>query len=236
MNTKKLISLLLFLFGEAIIIASFILFGKNTPSNILILNIIISSLVFGLFFFGYSAPWIDLKDKTQKQVGSLGVSWLFIWLYFFLAAGLLIAGYFVPELTFKVQLVFHCALLFLFLLGQYAASRSAAKVAEVYEQETKNRDGINDMKAAMRQLKNKMAELNGLPEWFTQRVDAFDEGVRFLSPTNSKEACELEKSFVEIVNGLLFAITDFSMNEAQIESTLKKLDRLFQNRKNIYSN
>ena len=236
MNNKRIFSWLLALFGEAIIITAFILFRGNTPNNILILNIAVSSIVYALFFINYSVPWIDLKDKSQKQIGVLGISWFATWIYAIFAIGTIVTAYFVPLLTFTVQLIIHCTLLFFLLMFMLLSRYSAGKVAEVYKEETKNRNGINEMKTAMRQLKDKMNDLSELPEMFIQRINTLEDNLRFISPSGNSEAHDFENSFIETVSKIKIAIPNYSLNEEQIENNVKKLERIYQNRKTIYEN
>lgn len=92
------------------------------------------------------------------------------------------------------------------------------------------------MRTAMRQLKDKIVDLDGLPQPFLHRINALEENLRFISPSNNSEAYELEQSFVETTDSIKFAISDYSMNEERVESDLKKLERIYQYRKNINSN
>ncbi len=236
MSTKKILWWLLLLFGEAVLITAFILFRGETPTNILTLNIVVSSLIYGLFFLSYQIPWIDLQDKSQKQIGALGISWFVIWIYAIAAiAGMLVSSL-VFDFSFSIQLIIHAVLLFFLLLGIWLSSHTADKVQEVYEQETQNRSRIIEMKNEMRSLKDKMNDTSGLPEYFTKRIDSLDENLRFISPTNNVEATEMECTFIATLNEIKFAISNFSINEERIESNLKKAERIYQNRKNIYSN
>ena len=236
MNTKKTLWWLLLLFGEAILITAFILFRGNTPDNILTLNIIVSSLIYGLIFLNYQIPWIDLKDKSQKQIGALGISWFFTWFYAILAVAAMLLSNLTFELLFSTQLIIHAVLLFFLFIGIWLSSRAADKVKDVYEQETSNRNGIIEMKTEMRCLKDKINESNGLPANFTQRIDELEENLRFISPSDNSEAYNLERSFIDALNEIKFAISDYSMNEERIENNLKKLERIYKNRKEIYSN
>jgi hypothetical protein len=235
MSAKKILLWLLLLFGEAIIIAAFLLFRGETPTNILVLNIVVSSLVYGLFFCNFRIPWIDLKDASQKQIGALGISWFATWFYVLLAVATMLVANLAYNLSFTTQLIIHCVLLFFLLMWMLLSRHSAGKVKDVYRQETQNRSGINEMKTAMRQLKDKMNDLSELPETFTQRIDTLEDNLRFILPSDNGEAYELERSFAETLNEIKFAVSDFSMNEERIESNLKKLERIYQNRKTILS-
>lgn len=236
MNTKKILSWIALLGGEAIIIVAFILFRGSLADNILVLNIVVSSLIYGLFFVDVFVPWIDLSDKSQKKVGSLGLRWFFTWLYAIAVITVMLAGNLAYEWSFALQIIVHCVLLFLLILGFVASFSASNKVQEVYQQETQKRSGINEMKNAMRNLKDKMSDTAGLPESFTNRINLLEDGLRFISPSNSEEAYSLEKDFSKIVGDISLAISNYSMNEEAIMSNLKKLERINQNRKSVYSN
>jgi uncharacterized protein YacL len=235
MSTKNILSWVLLLFGEAIIIAAFVLFRGNTPDNILVLNIVVSSLVYGLFFCNFRDSWIDLTDKTQKQVGAIGISWFAIGFYSFVAIAFMLVANLEYDLSFTFQLIVHCVLLFFLCLWLLLSRHSADKVAEVYHEQTANRSGILEMKTAMRNLKDKISDTAGLPDNFVKKITALEESLRFISPANSNEAYDLERQFVGIINDISYAISDFSMNETAIENNLKKVERIYQNRKSVYS-
>jgi hypothetical protein len=91
------------------------------------------------------------------------------------------------------------------------------------------------MKKAMVILKDKINDTANLPENFIQRINSLEENLRFISPSDSSEAHNLERSFVETLNEIKFAVSNYSMNEEQIRNNLNKLERIYQNRKNIYS-
>lgn len=236
MDTKKVLSWIALIGGEAIIIAAFLIFRGNLAENILVLNMIISSLIYGLIFFDILMPWIDLNDKSQKKVASLGMRWIFTGLYMVTSIGVMLLGNLIYEWTFGWQLIAQCVLIFLLILAFVAILSASDKVSEVYEQEKLNRDGINEMKTAMINLKNKMNETTDLPINFINRIDTIEENLRYISPSNSKETYPLEKKFSQTVNEISFAISNYSMNEESIENKLKTIERLYQNRKSVYSN
>ena len=77
MNKKTIFSLLIAIIGEILLIICFLQFGKKFPSDILTLNIVVSTIIYFLVFVDLLFPWINLKDKTQKQIGSIGLKWFF---------------------------------------------------------------------------------------------------------------------------------------------------------------
>lgn len=236
MNSKRIFSLLLLLFGEALIIWAFIHFRGSASNNVLTLNIIVSSIIYSLFFIDILVPWIDLNDKSQRRVGSIGVRWFVTWTYASLAVALMLFGNEIVEVKFSTQLIVHAVLFFFLLLGLLGAVHSSGKVRSVHEQETANRSGINELKKAIGSLKDRMNDLSGLPEYLINRVNALEEGIRFISPSNNPEAYEMEDTLIKTINDISYAINNFSMNEEVVELNLRKCERIYQNRKKIYSN
>jgi small-conductance mechanosensitive channel len=143
MSTKQILSWLLLLFGEAIIVAAFILFRGGAEDNVFVMNIVVASIVYLLIFFGFRVPWIDLRDKSGRQVGALGISWFATGWYAVFAIAAMICGR-VFLLTFTIQLIIHSVLLFLLLLGLFFSRHAADKVQDVHRQQSENHDGVGD--------------------------------------------------------------------------------------------
>lgn len=236
MDTKKILSRIALIGGEAIIIAAFILFKGGLSDNILILNIVVSSLIYGLFFIDTLIPWLDVRDKSQKKVGSLGLRWFFTWFYTIGAIAIMLAANLFLEWSFSLQFIIHCALLFLLIMGFVASFSSSDKVKEVHLQESFARSGILEMKTAMQELKNKINNTADFPDSFSHRIHSLYDGLRYISPSNNQEAYTLENSFLKITNDISFAVSNFKMNELDIEKNLTKLEQIYQNRKSVYSN
>jgi hypothetical protein len=235
MDTKKILSWLLFFFGEALLLTAFVLFSGGLPGNIVVLNIVVSSVIYGLFFVDVLVPWVDLGDRSQRRVGSLGGRWFFTWVYALLAIAVMLLANMVYSASFATQAVVHGVLLFLLLLGFIFTRHSFDKVEEVFADEVANRSEVAKMKQAAMQLKDKASTLSGLPEAFVGRIVALEENMRYISPANNSEARMSERLFVDMANSIAVALEDFSLNEEKVEQMLGKCEQLYQNRKQIYS-
>lgn len=234
-NVKKILSPLIAVVGEAIVVAAFLVFGAESEVDVLVLNIAVSSVVYWAVVLTWRAPWMDLGDKSQRRAGALGVGWFATGLYSLLAVATMIVANVAATLAFPIQLIVHCILLFPYLLGATAARRSSDKAAEVYERESARRNGIDDMKSALRDLKNKVADADGLPDALVQRIVALDEDLRFASPSDNGEAHALERSFVETVAEMVTALSNRSTVE-RIENGIRRCERLCRERKNVRYN
>lgn len=235
MDTKKIISWLLLLFGEVVLVAAFTLFSGDLASNILALNIAASSVIYGLFFVDILVPWVNFSDKSSRSVGSMGVRWLATWLYAVAAVAVMVAANAVYSAAFSTQLAAHVILVFLLLLGLLGASHASHRARQVHAAEAANRSGAVEVKKAMAALKDKISETADLPEDFIGRVNTLAENVRFISPADNREARSLEQSLADTINAIGAALPSYSLNEQQIESRLKKCEQLYLNRKHVYS-
>lgn len=236
MSEKKIISWVLWLFGEVIIISAFILFKGETAGNVTVLNIVISSIIYNLFFLDILIPWVDFSDLSHRRIGSIGLRWSVTLIYAFLAIITIILSHKYFNLSFTTLLLIHAALLFFMLLGMLGAFLSSGKTMEVHEKQRGNTNGIAEMKKAVYNLRNKMAGVGDLPESLIDKINKLNEELQYLSPVNNEDSYELEKSFIETVNDINFALVNHSLNKEKIERDLIKCEHIFQNRKQIYSN
>jgi hypothetical protein len=99
------------------------------------LNIVVSTIIYGLFFIDILTTWINLGDKSQKKVGSLGLRWVFTWVYAILAIATMLVCNVAYDYSFSWQVIIHAILLFLLLFGIIGALTASDKVKEVYDKE-----------------------------------------------------------------------------------------------------
>ena len=235
MNAKKIFSLFISLFGEALIIFCFIHFGKNLKLEILTLNIIVSSIIYCLVFADFIFPWVNLNDKSQKQIGSIGLRWFFTFFYLILAIGVMIIFNIVYPIHFTNQIILHSIIFFLGLLGFFLAFSSSNNVGEVYFEEKKNRDGINEMKKATKELQLKLDAMNNIPTEIISRINELEDNLRYLSPSNNNDALVLEAKFLDDVKSLHNCFLDIPLNMKVVISKIKNCERTYKERKQVFS-
>ena len=224
MDTKKTLTLLALLIGEAIIIAGFVL------------NILVASLIYGLCFAEVLSPWGNFSNPSQQKVGSLGLRWFSMGLYAICAIGVMVAANLFFLWTFFLQLLVQGGLISLLLLSVVSFLLASDKVAEVHTQQALQRNGISNMKKAIQALKNSTEKVANLPESLSKRILSLEENLRFLSPAHTAEAQETEQLFTQTAEDMLLAMPNYALNKDTIEGQLLKLERLFQDRKKLYSN
>ena len=235
MNIRQKLSLIALVLGEILLIAAFLLLGTNLATNILILNIVVASLVYALFFIDVLFPWIHLGKQQPIEVGSLGVRWFFTWIYAFAAIGVMLCANIFFSWFFVLQFVIQATLIFLLILGMIAVLSAADRVGEVPISENSIRSGVSEMKQVMNNLKIQISTLPNLPQNLVHRINSLNENLRYISPANTIEAREIENLFCQEANNMLIVMSDYKYNTTTIENHLKKMELLYQNRKSVYS-
>ncbi|MDY0342658.1 MAG: hypothetical protein RBR28_03740 [Lentimicrobium sp.] len=236
MNTKNVISFMLILFGEALIILSFLYFGKKLHTEILTLNIVVSSIIYGVMFIDLIIPWINLKDKYQKSIGSIGVRWVFTFFYTLLAIGLMFAFNTIWSIDFISQLLLHGGLVFLLVFGFYMVISSSNKVKDVHIKEKQVTGSLDDMRNATKELQLKLDTMKDIPVEITSKIINLQGNLRFLSPCNTNEATGLEKKFVEGIKILKDSIAGSPLDMDEVNNNIRNCERIYNDRKHIYSN
>ena len=233
---KRLLSLFAFLLGEAVIIVSFLLWRGEAATGVLALNMVVSSLIYCLFFVDVLVPWVNWSDKAKRSIGSMGLRWFVTWVYAALAVAVMLVCNLWLVVSFELQLILHCVLFFLLLLGFAGVLHASGKVAERYVQESQCRQGVQEMKQAVRRLKEAAEDCAQLPESCMRRINDLEDRLRYLSPSDNGEARSLERQFVKAVESITVALPGYAADQEKIDAALKKAERLYENRKSMYSN
>lgn len=236
MNSNKTFTVLLLLVGEALLIISFLYFGQNIDTNVLALDIVVSSVVYALFFPDIVVPMVDFNDKSQKTIGSLGLRWVVTSLYMIFALGAIAIFLFVKPIGFYSQLILHAVLFFLFILGIYMSTASSQSVHSVYNEEQLTRDHLGEMTKATKDVLLKLEQMNDIPADITLRLTILHENMRFISPCRTRDAYALESSFQDQMNIVKNSLFDIPLNHDKIIENIQYCERTYKERKQMFAN
>ena len=235
MNLRKVFSILLLIIGEALIIIGFLYFGKGVNPKILSLNIVISSIIYLLFYIDMFFPFVDFSDKSQKTVGSLGLRWFVTIFYLLVAIAVMLVFYYVKPISLNAQIIIHSILFFLLLLGLYFAISASAKVQEVYEKEEEVRDYLTEMKNVTKEVQRSLDQLNNIPSNIISKIEKLQEDIRYISPSNNQEAHSLEADYIKSIKLVQDCFYDASIDYKKLFERIMDCERIYLERKEIYS-
>ncbi|MCK9281630.1 MAG: hypothetical protein M0P71_13475 [Melioribacteraceae bacterium] len=231
MGAKKILLILILLFGEAVIIVGFLHFGRNLDSNILALNIVVSSLIYSLYFIDLFIPIIDLKSSHKKTVGSIGIRWFTVILYTIAAISAIVILNISYSFLFLSQLIIQCALLFALAGGLFFSLIAADKVEKVYEEEKALRSNLNEMKNRTGKILSKLELMKDIPTDVFKRITELNEGLRFINPNNTTRAKELENKYLITINEINDCLLDTPFNYEKIVEVIQQCEQIYKERK-----
>jgi hypothetical protein len=199
------------------------------------LNIVVTSIIYSLYFAGLILPRFDFNDKSQKAVGSLGVRGFFVLFYTVCAIGLMMKFNLYQTALFNTQLIFQAALVFILCLGMYFASVAAQKTSEVHRAENGYRANLDAIREATSDVQFKLKMMQDVPKEITLRLTEFQDNLRFISPGNGDETANLEAGLLSEINNLGSYIRQRPLDHDKIIDSIKTCELIYQQRKQIYA-
>ncbi|MEI6852869.1 MAG: hypothetical protein WCL06_08505 [Bacteroidota bacterium] len=236
MKPNKVFTSLLLLFGEAIIIFCFLHFAKGLSTEILVLNTVVTSLIYLLYFIDKLIPMVDLKDKSHREVGAMGVKWVYATIYMVLAVSVMIFFNGIHPIDFTSQLIIHGALFFVLLLGVYFSSYSSRKAHSIYVEENQQRSVLIEIKTTIRDVLLKLEKASDAPPEIAKRIIVLQDNLRYISPSNNKEALEFETQILKEMKAIYGNLFDIPINVEKIVANIVSCEIIYKERKKIFSN
>lgn len=235
----RIFPLLVALAGQILIASVFFYFipSEMMAANERALDFVVVSIAFWLWAVYFDATPINFKDKSQKQIGSLGVRLVTVGWYSTLAILFVIYNIiekFVedfPPVSFKIQLLVQCILLFFLLLAFLFTGEARRQTELVYNEEQALKAGKSNIKSVLNDTVIAAEESPGIPDEIKYRLKVIAEETRYISPSISPESVEIDKKIIKDCTYLRGAFTDYKLNKRDVESLIYSLGRNMSRRR-----
>lgn len=209
-------------------------------NNVRWLDFIIIDVNIVLCAYNITAPPINLNDDSHKQVGGLGIRWLTLFLYAFGAIGFMIINIAVcfdnpgNALSFSWQMCVQVFLLILLSAGILSSAFSSKKVEEIYFKETQLKHGKKSVRAATNSLLMDAQNQPGVPRDIVERLKKISENTRFISPSNSAEALNMDARIEDTCARISAALYDYEINKTTISQLVEHLENVTYHRQKAF--
>jgi hypothetical protein len=236
MKAKNILLYTVFFGGLALLVSFFFVWrGESTPDNIFYLN-----LAVGVITYLVVAGTLLLRDSRAKEsegsmIGAWGVKWVVLTAYPIASIGAMLLMSFLG-LGFTFQLFVHIILILLLAAGFAGVFATSDKIRSVQAKQDNDRNGVLEMKRAISDIQDAILDCPEATPQFKNRINEMDQALRFISPSDSQQARDYQEKFVQTAFDIQVAMKSFEMNADRIEVMLQKLDRIYNQRKNTYSN
>ena len=230
MSVKSIYSLLAILLGYCLIIGGFIVFGGNVETRIIILDIIVSCLIFTQFVLFALFPLVNLGNPDHREVGMIGIHIVALYICCTLSLGLMICGI-IYEIPFKFQLMGQLIILFILLVGRVATLHSGEKVQQIYAKEQKKQEGRASLQLLMDDFSDYIATIHQLDPEIVTKLEKIHESIRFITLSENIETKKFERQIFQSVNDLMVLMRNTTLNKEEIFEEVEHLERLLARRK-----
>lgn len=231
---KNFLSIAIIVAGIALIAIGFYLWGQNIPTNILVLDIVVTSVCYTLIVSNFFFPLINRNDPAHANAASMGIRWTVMWIYCLAAIVGMILMY-DKGAEFGTQLIVQGAFIMVLLLGLLAMTQSTSQAREVYREEQAVKRPVVELRRLAEDLRMTVDTTTGLPVAVADRMKELASEMRFLSPANTEEARETDTRIATTISDLNYAAADYRLNADRIDQLLRVLQSLIQRRKQQYS-
>lgn len=230
---KNILSVIVLIGGEAIIVAAFFLLRGDAPDNVFALNLIVSSFVYILLFADLLVPWRRIGDKSDSRLGSIGIRWMATIVYAIVAVAFMLVANLVFDWSFQLQVIVHCCFVFFMLLAFVGLMASSSRISSVYEEQTTARKGLDDIRRAAMRLSDTVSLNPALPSGYREKASEIESEIRFISPSASAEAADMENELARLLHDLDIEISNYGHNGDTIDSLFARSARVLSRRKNL---
>lgn len=231
MSAKNIFHILAILLGYGLIISGFFVLGTTLEDNIKLLDIFMSCLIFTQFVEFTLFPLVNLNEKAHKEVGMLGIHLLTVNVCSLLSICLMVAGI-MNDLSFKIQLICQLAIIFIAMVGRLASSHAGETVEQCYQREENQVLGKKWLKSTMENLMEDAIQTKELDEMTRNKIQQINEDIRYITPSCTSEAKEIDQQFCQLAESLRVMIRDVTINQNRIAEEVEHLHRILIRRKN----
>jgi hypothetical protein len=193
------------LVGLGLIVIGFLMaVPPASRTAVAFLDLVVLSLVYLVILFTLPLHWPS-TEAFSREIPGLGVLWGLEGLYMSLAIGGIWYGW--AGMPFRLQLWYHLAVNFAFLIALTIAGRASEYAEKVATVEQRRRDSLQGVKAAMADCEGAFLRLG---DTWTSEYSAFQrikDDVRYLSPCDAVNAVSLDLEIAWALGELSTAIS-----------------------------
>ena len=229
-NSSKVISILLYLGGLGLIIASFFLFLKECQQeNLFYLNLVATSLVYSIVTLR-SFDLLGTVEKVGASGSGYGLKWVGMWIYIPLAL-LLVVTSIIFGFGFNFSLIGHLVLLFVllsFFFGGNLVSNNANEVIGAIEA---RKSGLKEISAQIDMLEMNARLAGGK---YQDKINALRESVRYITASDNKTAVMMEDKLLLKIKLLTTQVEDWTVPAEAVNAGFDECMSIIEMRKKQY--
>lgn len=203
------------------------------------LDFAVMTVIIGIFTGNVLYPFVNMFDKSHKEVAALGLRWSATGWYSSLSFLFMLCNIIYAwqnqgiACSFSLQIIVQAALLLFFFSGIVASQSSMRKATAVFNEENSLISRKKDVRASLAELLVSAENKQGIGSDCLDRIRRIVSEGRYITPSSAKDAIEADRAIINGCISLESAISDFSTDQPIIEERLQRLERNVHRRKHL---
>lgn len=209
------------------------------PDNIRWLDFAVMTVIIAIFTGNVLYPFIDLSDKSHKEVAALGLRWSATGWYSALAFLFMLCNIIFAwqnggkACSFSLQIIVQAAFLLFFMMGLVSSQAAMRKTQAVFNDEKDIMRGKADVCASLAELLSSAENKNDIQPEYMDRIRRIVSEGRYITPSSGQEAIEADRTIINGCISLESALSDFPNSKSIIEDRLLKLENYVLRRRRL---
>jgi len=233
---KRFLSFLCWIIGEGLLLVAIMHFGENTTKDLLILNGIVSSIIYSTILLNVFFPRLGQHHLSLKRADKLGTRWFFTLTYTALSLAAIFYFEWVNPVDLLTQIIIQLIILSVLLFGLWGTIKPAKKNEvpdlKIQKMERNQLIMINNVIGLARIKAEKRPDI---PANVLNGIRELQENARVLAPGNESIALRMEGQIMVEVNELHRSLKDERIDLRNVQYTIKNCSKIFSEHKRIYS-
>lgn len=221
---------MLWLVGEALLLAGFLHVGLLDLPSQLILNFVVSSIILTVVMMSLFRN----TDSLKKRGIGTGMKWFFTLNYAGLAIATMIYFGFFNPVDLLTQVIVQLILFSVLSLGMYGAFKPAKKGDATGNYEKMEHKQLMMIRNVVNLIRTKAEQRTDVPSSIREEIIELQTQVHQLAPGNEYVALKMEGSIMQEVNLLLRYLKEQPLDLKFIHSVLKSCFKLIADFKDTY--
>jgi len=233
---KRLWSFLCWIIGEGVLIVALLNFGKNVHQSILILNGIVTSIIYSVLIVNVFFPVLGHGERSSRTADKQGTRWFFTITYALLSVGAILYFNLINPVDFFTQAMIQSIFLSVLFMGLWAVFKPAKKNVKTDEKiQSLERNQLRMINNVIDLACSKAERRSDIPISILNGIKELQEDARDLSPGNETVALRMEGKIMVEVNELNKRLKEEHIDVKSVQYNIKSCSKIFNEHRRIYS-
>lgn len=227
---NRIVSVLSWLLGEALLLAAFLYFGTDLTQPALLVNTVVSSIIWTVLMMCF---FRDPQEHLKRGVGN-GMKWFFTLTYAGMAMGTLIYFHYLNPVDLLTQIVIQLIFLTVLLLGMMGTFKPVRKAETNTKYLKLEQNQLAMMRNVINVARTRADRRSDIPADVKHEITSFQQESLRMTPRNEYVALKMEGRIMMEMNEILSCLMMRKVDLKRLRYALKNCDKRMAEYRDTY--